>query len=194
MAALVVAGCGGRTDRPSSAGYGADPVLPPPAPQKGVPTLNPAPWIGWPKERAPVAPAGLTVARFAEGLQHPRNIYRLPNGDLLVAESNAGAHPGEGFQGWVAEQMRRRGGVGVPSANQITLLRDADSDGVPELRRVFLKGLNAPYGMALVGSDLFVAATDVLWRFPYQPGQTEITARGAKVADLPHAPPNNHWV
>jgi glucose/arabinose dehydrogenase len=193
-AALVLTGCGGKTERPASAGYGPQPVLPAPTPQKGVPTLNPATYVGWPKGAAPVAPAGFTVARYAEGLKHPRNLYRLPNGDVLVAESNSGAHPNEGFQGWVAERMRQRGGVGVPSANRVTLLRDADGDGRAELRTVFLEGLNAPYGMALVGDQLYVASTDALWRFAYRPGQTRIAAPAVKVCDLPHNAPNNHWV
>jgi len=192
--AAIVAACGGRTDTPAEAGYGPDPKLPAPAPQKGVPTLNPATAVGWPANSAPKAPAGMMVTRYAAGLKHPRNLYRLPNGDVLVVEANTFPRKVEGMQDLIVANMRNRAGAGVPSANRITLLRDADGDGRPELRTVFLEGLHSPFGVALVGETLFVANTDALLRFPYEPGQTRITSAGVKVADLPANPPNNHWV
>jgi len=119
----------------------------------------------------------------------------LPNGDVLVAETNAPPQPKDrsGIKGWITGLVMARAGAGVPSANRITLLRDGDGDGVAESRTVFLEGLHSPFGMALVRGDFYVADTDAILRFPYQPGQTRITAPGVKVADLPAGPINHHW-
>ena len=119
----------------------------------------------------------------------------LPNGDVLVAETNAPKRPeeGKGIKGWIMQAVQKRAGAGVPSANRITLLRDADGDGVAETRTVFLKDLNSPFGMALVGHDFYVANTDAVMRFPYEDGATQITTPGTKVADLPGGPINHHW-
>jgi glucose/arabinose dehydrogenase len=143
----------------------------------------------------PVAAAGLAVDAYAAGLDHPRWLYVLPNGDVLVAESNGPPRPDDagGIKGWVMKLLRQRAGGGIPSANRITLLRDANGDGVAETRTVFLAGLNSPFGMTLVGSDLYVANTDSVMRFPYKAGDTQITAPGVKIVDLPAGTINHHW-
>ncbi len=178
----------------SSAGMGTDPTLP--APRTSIiPTVNIAPAKGWAGDLKPIAAEGLTVQAFASGLDHPRWMYVLPNGDVLVAESNKPAKPkGKfSFRGWAMGQAMKTAGAGVPSANRISLLRDADGDGVAETRTAFLEGLNSPFGMELVGNTLYVANTDALVRFPYQRGDTKITAPAVKVADLPAGPINHHW-
>jgi glucose/arabinose dehydrogenase len=135
------------------------------------------------------------VAAFATDLDHPRWLYVLPNGDVLVAETNAPPKPedGKGIKGWVMGLVMKRAGAHVPSANRITLLRDTDGDGVAEMRSVMLEGLNSPFGMALVGSDLYVANSDAVMRFPYAVGDTHITAPGVRVVALPAGAINHHW-
>jgi glucose/arabinose dehydrogenase len=157
--------------------------------------VNIAPAIGWPAGAKPTPAAGTQVAAFAENLDHPRWLYVLPNGDVLVAETNAPPKPddGNGIRGWVTKKIMGRAGAGVPSPNRITLLRDADHDGVAETRTVFLQNLNSPFGMTLVGNDLYVADTDRLLRFHYEPGATEIKNQPIKVVDLPGGPLNHHW-
>lgn len=193
-ALLALAACGKASDMPSSATYGPDVKLTAPDPNGPIPTLNPAKAVGWPADGGPTAPAGFTVTRFAEGLAHPRWLYLLPNGDVLVVESNSPPRKKKGLTDWVAAAVFRRAGADAPSANRITLLRDADGDGVPETRTVFLKGLNSPLGVALVGETLYVANTDSVMAFPYTPGATAISAPGIKIADLPAGEPNQHWV
>ena len=194
LAALgMLAACGDTASLVPTAGMGATPTLP--QPKSGlIPTVNIAPAIGWPDGSMPTAMAGLGVTPLAQGLDHPRWVYVLPNGDVLVAESNAPPKPedGKGIKGWVMKKVMARAGAGVPSANRITLLRDADGDGVAEVRSVLLQGLTSPFGMALVGSELFVANADAVVKFPYQPGQTQITAPGSKLVDLP-SKINHHW-
>jgi glucose/arabinose dehydrogenase len=143
----------------------------------------------------PTAAEGTSVVPFAQGLDHPRWVYILPNGDVLVAETNAPPRPedGKGLKGWFFKKYQKKAGGAVPSANRITRLRDADGDGVAEVRSVFLKNLMSPFGMALVGRTLYVANSDAVVRFPYEPGQTEITAAPVKVVDLPGGPLNHHW-
>jgi glucose/arabinose dehydrogenase len=160
-----------------------------------LPTVNIARATGWPAGATPSAAAGLAVNAFATGLDHPRWLFVLPNGDVLVAETNAPPRPEgrSGIKAWIMKLMKKRAGAGTPSANRITLLRDADGDGIAETRSVFLQGLNSPFGMALVGPDLYVANTDALMRFTYRAGETQITAPGVKVADLPAGPINHHW-
>jgi glucose/arabinose dehydrogenase len=194
MLTTLLVACGEVARLPESAGIGPTPTLPPPN-RTPIPTVHIAPAVGWPEGSKPVAAAGLSVASFAAGLDHPRWVYVLPNGDVLVAESNAPPKPedGKGIKGWVMKMVMKRAGAGVPSANRITLLRDADGDGTAETRSVFLEGLNSPFGMILVGSDFYVANTDAIVRFPYTAGATKITAPGVKVADLPGGPINHHW-
>jgi glucose/arabinose dehydrogenase len=143
----------------------------------------------------PTPMAGLAVTALATGLDHPRWVYVLPNGDVLVAESNAPPKPedGQGIKGWFMKKIMGRAGAGAPTANRITLLRDTDGDGKAESRSVFLENLNSPFGMVLVGNDFYVANTDAVVRFPYQPGQTSITAAPTKLVDLPAGPINHHW-
>jgi glucose/arabinose dehydrogenase len=191
---LLLAGCGKRASLPESATTGPDPTLPAPS-SSLFPTMHIATAIGWGKDQKPKAGGGLGVGAFASGLDHPRWLYVLPNGDVLVAETNAPPRPDDekGIKAFITKLVMRRAGAGTPSANRITLLRDADGDGVAEFRSVLLKNLNSPFGMALVGGQLYVANTDAVLRFPYSEGQTEITAAGEKVADLPGGPRNHHW-
>ena len=192
--AAGLAACGETSTLQVSDGTGPSPKLPEPN-KTLIPTVNIAPAVGWPAGSTPVAAQGLKVAAFAEGLDHPRWLYVLPNGDVLVAETNAPPQPdeGKGIKGWIAGKIMGRAGAGVPSANRITLLRDADHDGVAETRTVFLDNLNSPFGMTLVGNDLYVADADKLLRFPYQAGENSISAGPVKVVDLPGGPLNHHW-
>ena len=187
-------GCGDTSTLPADAGAGSNPPLP--APESAlIPTVEIAPARGWTGQQTPAVADGLAVNSFAADLDHPRWIYVLPNGDVLVAESNApaGRKNRSGIKGWVMGKVMERAGAAVPSANRITLLRDANGDGTAEVREVFLKGLNSPFGMALVGNDFYVANTDALMRFPYEPGATSITAPGTRVAGLPGGEINHHW-
>jgi len=190
----ALAACGETATLPASAGFGPNPQLPPPNATL-IPTVNIAPAKGWPEGAMPTPAPGLRVTTFASGLDHPRWLLVLPNGDVLVAESNAPPKPDEskGIRNWIMRLVMDRAGAGVPSANRITLLRDTDGDGVADQRSVFLEGLNSPFGMALVGNDLYVANTDAVVRFPYQPGQTRIEAPGTRLTDLPAGPRNHHW-
>lgn len=171
---------------------GRVPVLSTPRPQS-FPTIAIAPATGWPDNAAPTAAPGLAVARFATGLDHPRNLYVLPNGDVLVAETNAQARESSGLEAWFARRILGQAGAAVPSADRITLLRDADGDGVAELKTPFLTDLTSPYGMALVGNTLYVANTDALMAYDYVPGATRITTAGRKIIDLPASGSNSHW-
>jgi glucose/arabinose dehydrogenase len=191
---LFLAGCGDSAKLPEQASTGANPPIPEPN-KTWIPTVNIATAAGWPDGQKPTAASGLAVTAFASGLDHPRWVYALPNGDVLVAETNAPKRPeeGKGVKGWIMQAVQKRAGAGVPSANRITLLRDADGDGVAEMRTVFLKDLNSPFGMALVGHDFYVANADAVMRFPYEDGATQITKPGTKVADLPGGPINHHW-
>jgi len=192
LGALVA--CGDTALLPPEAGMGATPTLPPPK-IRLIPTVNIAPARGWPEGVMPAPMPGLAVTALASGLDHPRWVVVLPNGDVLVAESNAPPKPddSQGIKGWIAKWVSKRAGAGVPSANRITLLRDADGDGRAETRTVFLQNLNSPFGMALVGKDFYVANSDAVLRFPYETGQTSITAAPVKVLDLPAGPINHHW-
>ena len=189
-----LAACGDTATLLPSAGMGATPTLPQPQ-SSLIPTMKIAPAIGWPEGLKPTAMAGLDVTPLATGLDHPRWLYVLPNGDVLVAETNAPPKPedGKGIKGWVMKKVMAKAGAGVPSANRITLLHDAQGDGGTITRTVFLQNLNSPFGMALVGNDLYVANSDAVVRFPYQTGQTSISAAPVKVLDLPAGPINHHW-
>ncbi len=194
IAALLLVGCGETATLLVASGTGPSPQLP--APNKTlIPTVNIAPAIGWPQGAKPTAAPGTVVNEFATGLDHPRWIHVLPNGDVLVAETNAPPKPedGKGIKGFVMKLVMKRAGAGVPSANRITLLRDADGDGKAELRTVFMQGLMSPFGMALVGDQLYIANADALVKVPYQSGQTQITAAPTTVLDLPGGPINHHW-
>jgi len=190
----ALASCASQTTLPSDAGTGPAPMLP--EPKKSVlPVIKIAPAKGWPQGAKPDVAAGLAVNAFADGLAHPRWLYVLPNGDVLVAETDAPPKPedGKGIKGWVMKRMMKRAGSGTPSANRISLLRDADGDGVAETRSVFLEHLASPFGMALVGDNFYVANTDAVMRFRYRPGAMKIDEAGTKVADLPAGRLNHHW-
>ena len=198
---VIIAGLGlfivtlGDTAKLSeTASLGPSPTLPEPT-KSLVPTVNIAYAEGWPEGGKPIPASGLEVNAFATGLDHPRWLYVLPNGDVLVAESNAPAdrpEEGKGVKGKVYQEVQSLAGAGVPSADRITLLRDNSNGGTT--KSVFLQGLHSPIGMALVGNDLYVANTDAIMRFPYAEGGTQITAPGVKIADLPGGPINHHWV
>ena len=191
---LMLAACGTESTLDPALGYGPNPTLP--APSRSLfPQVNVADATGWPAGRTPTPAQGFRVQAFAAGLSHPRWIYRLPNGDILVAETNAPPKPEEnkgGFREWAQGLVMKKAGAVTPSANRITLLRDADGDGVAETKTAFLENLVSPFGMALVGDTLYVANADAVVAFPYQTGQTRITAAPRKVADLP-AGRNHHW-
>lgn len=193
--ALPLAACNDPKDTATVAqSYGPSPSLPPPQ-HSWIPTVDIASVNRWAAGAKPTAANGMTVAAFATGLDHPRTVYTLPNGDVLVAESNAPPKPddGRGIKGFIYKQAQNWAGAGVPSANRITLLRDADGDGVAEFRSVFLSNLNSPFGMVLVGEDFYVANTDAIVKFPYHEGDTKITAPGVRLADLPAGTINHHW-
>jgi len=191
---FALAACADVARLPISAGTGPQPTLPPPQ-QRLIPTVNIAPAKGWPAGVTPQAAPGTRVVAFASGLDHPRWLYVLPNGDVLVAETNAPPKPDDakGIKGWLMGVVMERAGAGVPSANRITLLRDNDGDGVADLHSVLLEGLSSPFGMALVGSELFVANSDAVLRFAYAASDTHITSPGIKLVHLPAGPINHHW-
>jgi glucose/arabinose dehydrogenase len=194
LAAVGLAGCASSAKLPVSAGTGPSPTLP--APDKSlIPLVHVVTAKGWAEGAKPLAAEGTAVAAFARDLDHPRWLYVLPNGDVLVAETNAPPRPedNKGIKGFFFKLFQKKAGGAVPSANRITLLRDADGDGAAETRSVFLSGLNSPFGMALVGNDLYVANSDAVVKFPYTQGETQIKATGTKVADLPAGPRNHHW-
>ena len=194
IGAMSLAACSGVAKQQVSDGTGANPVLPEPDTAL-IPTVNIAPAKGWPAGLMPTPAAGTEVAAFARDLDHPRWLYALPNGDVLVAETNAPARPEDkkGIKAKVMASVKKKAGAGVPSANRITLLRDTDGDGIANLRSVLLENLNSPFGMALVGNDLYVANTDAVMKFPYHSGDTRITSKGSKIVDLPAGPINHHW-
>jgi glucose/arabinose dehydrogenase len=192
--ALSLAACDEQDTAATEQTFGSKPTLP--APENSlIPTVNVAKAIGWPAGAKPTTAQGMTVSAFASGLDHPRTVYVLPNGDVLVAETNAPSRPDEekGIKGWVTKLVMGRAGADTTSANRITLLRDSNGDGIAETRSVFLEGLNSPFGMALVGNDFYVANSDAIVKFPYHAGDTRITAPGVKLADLPAGPLNHHW-
>jgi glucose/arabinose dehydrogenase len=193
---MILAGCAAQGSQDPLVGFGPNPPLPAPhtslIPGVGVPEV-----VGWPAGAAPSAPPGFVVTRFAEGLDHPRWLYVLPNGDVLAAES---AGPGSkvdktqtGIRAWFQKMLMKKVQSAVPSPNKIMLLRDADGDGVAETRTVFAEGLKSPFGMTLVRDTLYVANTDGVVSFPYQPGVTHVNGAGTPVFDLPGPPINHHW-
>lgn len=191
---LLAFGCGETARHAAIEGYGPNPVLPEPT-STLFPTVNVAEATGWPAGAAPTPMQGLRVNAFASGLDHPRWLYVLPNGDVLVAETNKPPPPEDkegGIKGWFMKMFMKKAGAGVPSANRITLLRDANGDGMAEVKTPFITGLYSPFGMALVGNTLYVANADAVVAFPYTPGATRIDAAPRKVADLP-AGRNHHW-
>jgi glucose/arabinose dehydrogenase len=160
-----------------------------------IPTVKIAEPIGWKAGEAPTPAAGLAVTRFAEGLAHPRTVYALPNGDVLVAETNSQPRSGGGIEAMVAKWLFRKAGAGVPSPDRIQLLRDADGDGRAEQKFLFRQGLKSPFGMAYretpEGAQLLVANTDAVLSFPFKLGETALAGQPTKLMDLPGGA--NHW-
>ena len=183
---------GDTSQLPPGADTGREPTITRPR-REMIPTINIAEVKPWTGGEQPVAAQGLDVMRFADGLVHPRAMLRLPNGDILVAETNSPPRPKDGIVQRVMNYLMAKAGAGDPSANRITLLRDADGDGRAETKTPFLTGLNSPYGMALVGDTLYVANTDALMAFPYKPGDLKISVAGRKILNLPAQAPNMHW-
>jgi glucose/arabinose dehydrogenase len=193
LAVLAASAASAQTMPP---GFGPNPTLPPPA-KTLIPTVNVAEATPWPKGTYPKAAAGLAASVYAAALDHPRWLYVLLNGDVLVAETNRPAKKDEeaGIKEAVMKKVMKKAGAGVPSANRITLLRGLGPDGAAASRSVFMtaaNGLSSPFGMALVGKHLYIANAEALVRVPYQEGQTSITAQAEKVMDLP-AGRNHHW-
>ena len=183
----------GRADvarLPLEAVSGAKPKITDPRVQM-IPTIKIAKVVGWQGAAKPVAPAGLAVNQFADKLDHPRWLYELPNGDVLVAETNSPPRKPEGIKDVIMGWLMKSAGAGAPSANRITLLRDTNGDGIADVRSVFLKDLNSPFGMALVGDRLFIGNHDAVWEFPYVTGQMAITAKPKALVKLPGG--GNHW-
>jgi glucose/arabinose dehydrogenase len=170
--------------------FGSAPVIPQAKPQGAIPTLKMPTARGWSEGQTPIAAPGLKVNAFASGLLHPRWIYVLPNGDVLIAESTSVPGRIRSVFGYAMRTtMERAAALGV-SANRITLLRDADGDGVAEIQEVFMENLNQPFGMALLGDTFYVGNTDGIVAFPYQAGDRRITAQGKKLVDFK---PGGHW-
>src|SRR5690349_1475831 len=200
LACVVIAACTsvGPTDtgpvESPHASVGPDPSLPEPE-NKLIPVVQVAEAKGWPAGMTPTPAIETSVNAFATGLVHPRWLYVLPNGDVLVAETNAPDRPDEGktFKGKMMKKFQGKAGAAVPSPNRITLLRDANGDGVAEVRTPLIENLHSPFGMALIGTDLYVANTDAIVKFPYTAGTTKIAAAGAKLTDLPGGTRNHHW-
>jgi Glucose/sorbosone dehydrogenases len=192
--AAGAAACGSAATLPVSAGMGPHPELPQPKTSL-IPTVNVANAKGWRGDAHPTPASGLSVNAFATGLDHPRWLYVLPNGDVLVAETNAPNRPddGKGIKGWFFRKFQKKAGAGVPSANRITLLRDADGDGVAETHTAFMSGLNSPFGMTLIGNTLYVANADAIVSVPYTSGMTLLNVAPKKLTDLPGGTINHHW-
>jgi glucose/arabinose dehydrogenase len=192
--AFLFSACGDSAQLPLSAGFGPDPQLPPPNVTL-LPTVNIAPAVGWHAGEQPTPAPGLAVTAFARGLDHPRNVYVLPNGDVLVAETNAPPKPDDnpGLRGVITRWIMNRAGAGPTSANRLVLLRDTHESGTADTRSVFLEGLNSPYGIALIGDQLFVADTDAIRRYRYHAGQTRIDEAGSVLTELPAGRINHHW-
>jgi glucose/arabinose dehydrogenase len=186
--------CSSTARLPLEAGTGAHPDLPAPVPEL-LPTVVIPRAVGWPPEVNPLPAPGMQVQAFARGLEHPRWLHVLPNGDVLVAETNAAPRRDEfkGLRGRMMQRAMKKAGAAAPNANRISLLRDADGDGIAETRSVFLQDLNSPFGMALVGKQFYVANTDAVLRFPYETGQLQINAPGTRFAELPAGRLNHHW-
>ena len=192
--ATSLAGCREAAQLPISSEEGPTPALPAPV-KRLIPTANIAPAHGWDQGARPMSPSGAKVTAFATQLQHPRWVYVLPNQDVLVAETNAPPKPDDhkGVKAWVMKQFMKKAGSAGPSANRLTLLRDTDHDGKADVQKIFVSELSSPLGMAVIGSNLYVANTDSIVRFPYADGDTVARGNGVKLVDLPAGTINHHW-
>lgn len=192
--ALGFAGCAEPAKEPVSIAMGTAPQLDKPA-TPIIPTLKVAEAVGWTEGAMPAAAPGLKVQAFATGLDHPRWLHVLPNGDVLVAETNAPERPdeGKGIKGYFQGQAMKKAGATVPTPNRITLLRDKDGDGVAETKSVFMEGLNSPFGMADANGKIYIANTDAVVAVDYSTGLTRIGVSPVKLTDLPAGTRNHHW-
>ena len=192
-AALALSACNGNESFDRSTQIGPDPALPE-AEQYLLPPMHVAEAVGWQKGETPTVAKGLAIQAIATGLKHPRELAVLPNGDILVVETNGpGTEPIERPKDLIMGWVQSFAGGGAKGGNRLTILRDTDGDGMPDQHGVFLDGLNSPFGVVLVGSNLYVANTDAIVRYPYTPGQVKITAPGTKLTDLPGGPIDHHW-
>jgi glucose/arabinose dehydrogenase len=191
LAALMSSATGQDIASPSTQ-FGAHPVLPAPQ-QYLVPPMRVPPGVGWAEGKTPTVSPGLQIRAFATGFEHPRMVYALPNGDVLVVESNGPAAPVYRPKDYVESKVKALAGSSAPGGNRIILLRDSTGTGKPDIRTVFIDHLNSPFGVVLVGHDLYVADTDAILRFSYTPGETRISSAGVKLTDLPAGPIDHHW-
>ena len=190
-AALALAGCGGPAPIDPHRQIGPNPYLPD-IHQYLLPPMHVVANVGW-GAATPTVPAGMQVKALATGLSNPRSLYVLPNGDILVVESGGPPAPVSRPKELIINWVEKKAHSATPPGNRILLFRDADGDGVPETKTVFIDHLTSPFGVVLVGSDLYVADTDAVLRFPYQAGDTRITAPATKLTDLPAGPIDHHW-
>src|SRR5882757_4200952 len=188
---VALAACSAKGDDPARQ-YGPDPYLPEPR-EYLLPPMSVPKAIGWKAGEMPTVSAGLKVQALATGLEHPRTLYTLPNGDILVVESNSPGTEPYRPKDFIAGKVKARAGAAAKGGNRITLLRAADGTGKPELRTVFIDHLHSPYGIVLVDDTLYVANTDAILAFNYVPGVTRITSPGVKLTDLPAGPIDHHW-
>jgi len=193
LSALVMSACGESAKHDISAGMGAQPSLPEPV-KTLIPTVHVAAVVGWNNANKPNTAPGLKVSAFAAGLEHPRWLYELPNGDILVAETNFEMQGLEGsIKGWFAKYFLTKAGATGDSPDRISLLRDADGNGEAETKTTFIEGLHSPFGMALIGNTFYVANADSIVSFPYKNGESSIKTAPTKLIDLPGLPLNHHW-
>ena len=193
LSALVMSACGESAKHDISTGMGAQPTLPEPV-KTLIPTVHVAAVVGWNNANKPNAAPGLKVSAFAAGLEHPRWLYELPNGDILVAETNFEMQGLEGsIKGWFAKYFLTKAGATGVSPDRISLLRDADGNGEAETKTTFIEGLHSPFGMALIGNTFYVANADSIVSFPYKNGESNIKTAPTKLIDLPGLPLNHHW-
>ena len=193
-AAGLLSACSGSARLPLSAGMGPTPTIDVPRTAL-IPTIRVATARPWSANESPTAAPGLAVKAFARDLDHPRWLYVLPNGDVLVAETNGPDRPDDatGVRGWFFKRFQKKAGGAGASADRITLLRDTDGDGVADVRSVLLAGLTSPFGMTLVGEQLYVANTNAVVRFAYRTGALRIDDHGTQVIALPAGSRNHHW-
>lgn len=192
LAAIVILGACAQKGGDPSRQYGPNPVLPDPH-QYLLPPMSVPKQVGWKAGETPTVPAGLKIQAIATGLLHPRMVYTLPNGDILVVESNGPGTVRFRVKDYIQGKIKARGGSTAKGGNRITLLRDTDGDGMPDLKTVFVDHLHSPFGIVLVGNRLYVANTDAILAYPYTAGATQITAAPVKLTDLPAGEINHHW-
>ena len=193
---ILLAGCGDNASLPPEAGYGPNPTLPPPNREWPIPTVEIAKATGWAAGQKPIAAPGLKVEAFATGLTHPRWLYMLPNGDILVAESGAPADRPDNSRGirrWVQRLLMGRAGAAGQNANRITLLRDSDANGTVDLKTTFLEGLYSPFGMAMLDGTFYVGNSNAVMTYLYTDGATTLKGPSRKLLDLPAGTINRHW-